>query len=111
MAQFSFIRCPLLVAHCLGMRLVAMSQAKADPRLAVCAFVLVLIAMLAGKEAVVFAAAPDLNWSRQFRLSTLSMLVHESCFESCRAQPGSAKRSTRKSSSARNDAGIWRREL
>jgi hypothetical protein len=48
MAQFSLIRCPLLVAHCLGMRLVAMSQAKADPRLAVCAFVLVLIAMLAG---------------------------------------------------------------
>jgi putative cardiolipin synthase len=44
----SFTRCPLLIAHCVGLRLIAMAQAKADPRLAVWAFVMVLFGMVAG---------------------------------------------------------------
>jgi putative cardiolipin synthase len=41
-----FPRCPLLIAHCVGLRLIALAQAKADPRLAVWAFVVVLFGML-----------------------------------------------------------------
>jgi cardiolipin synthase C len=43
-----FPRCPLLIAHCVGLRLIALAQAKADPRLAVWAFVVVLFGMLTG---------------------------------------------------------------
>ncbi len=49
MTAFSiFTECPLLIAHCIGVRLIAISQRKADPRLAVWAFVVVLIGMVAG---------------------------------------------------------------
>jgi putative cardiolipin synthase len=41
-----FPRCPLLIAHCVGLRLIALAQAKADLRLAVWAFVVVLFGML-----------------------------------------------------------------
>ncbi|MBT2302154.1 phospholipase D family protein [Variovorax paradoxus] len=41
-----FPRCPLLIAHCVGLRLIALAQAKADSRLAVWAFIVVLFGML-----------------------------------------------------------------
>ncbi|MEP6720088.1 MAG: hypothetical protein ABJA77_01480 [Variovorax sp.] len=44
----SFTCSPLLVAHCLGLRLIALGQARVDLRLAAAAFFLVLAGMLVG---------------------------------------------------------------
>ena len=44
----SFTRSPLLIAHCLGLRLIALGQARVDLRLAAAAFVLVMAGMLVG---------------------------------------------------------------